>query len=114
MKVLVGTLWAYAALLLGVGISAYLSSGAFLSLVLAVFLAGLFIFLSARSRQGHLAAGYVGGIFVFLLAVFFAYRLLATERFVPNGILLVVTFLALFGVTLGVFLGLQDPDEKRK
>ncbi|MGW8179036.1 MAG: hypothetical protein ACWGQW_09765, partial [bacterium] len=54
-----------------------------------------------------LPAGYLGGVFTFLLAIYFASRFIATERFVPNGILLIVSFVTLFAVTLGVFLGLR-------
>jgi hypothetical protein len=48
---------------------------------------------------------------VILLAIYFAYLFLATERFVPNGVFLIISFLVLFGVTLGVFLGLREETE---
>jgi hypothetical protein len=52
-------------------------------------------------------AGYAGGVGVFLLSIYFAHRLVVTERLIPNGVFLIISFMALFGLILGVFLGLQ-------
>jgi hypothetical protein len=112
MKLAATTLWIYALLMVGGGIYAFLSSRTLDSLVAASLLAVLLVLLSILSKKGHLPAGYLGGIVVFLLAIFFAYRFLATERFFPSGVLLILSFFALFGVTLGVFLGLQDTSER--
>jgi len=107
MKLAAIALLIYSALVLGGGLVAFVSLKSMGSLVASVIMSVILLYLSYRVFKGALPAGYLGGVFTFLLAIYFAYRFIATERFVPNGILLIVSFAALFAVTLGVFLGLQ-------
>lgn len=108
MRLAAATLLIYSALILGAGLVAYLASESMASLIAAVVVSFLLLYLAFRAFRGSVRAGYVSGVFTFLLAIYFAYRFLATERFIPSGGLLIVSFIALFGVILGVFLGLRE------
>jgi len=107
MKLAAATLLIYTVLILGGGFVAYFSGESIFPLVSAVVLSVVLISLAYRAFIGSVPAGYLGGVLTLLLAIYFAYRFIATERLVPNGVLLIISFIALFGVTLGVFLGLQ-------
>lgn len=107
MKLAAVTLFIYSVLVLGVGLFAYFSTESVASLAFAAILTLVFLFLGFLAFKGMLVAGYLGGALTLLQAIYFAYRFIATERFIPNGILLIVSFLVLFAVMLGVFLGLQ-------
>jgi len=94
-------------IVLWAGILAPSSSGSTVSLAFTGVVSAALLFWSCRVFGGSLVAGYLGGALTFLSAIYFAYRLIATEQFVPSGILLILSFLSLFGVLLGVFLGLR-------
>jgi hypothetical protein len=89
----------------------YFSAGV-ASLIGGLVFGGVMLVLGRFTLKGVLGAGYTGGILTFLMAIYFAYRLLATERFVPSGVLLLVSFTALFLIALGVFLGLNQNQEE--
>jgi uncharacterized membrane protein (UPF0136 family) len=108
MKLAPVTLSLYGMVLLAGGFLTYSSSGRVVSLLAGILIFLFLLFLAIRSLRGSLRAGYTGGVVTFLLAIYFAYRFLATESFVPSGVLLLISFMALFGVTLGVFLGLRE------
>lgn len=110
MKLASTALVIYGLVILAGGFTAYFAAGSLVSLISSLILFVVLIFLTVYSLKGSLRAGYLGGVLTFLLAIYFAYRFLATERFLPSGILLIISFLALFGVTLGVFLALQRRD----
>ncbi len=107
LRLAAATLSIYSAVVLGGGLAAYGLAGSRISLISATFLSAVFCLLAFRAFRGSVSAGYMGGVCTFLLAIYFAYRFIASERFIPSGVLLIVSFTALFGVTLGVFLGLQ-------
>lgn len=107
MKLAAITLYLYATLIFGVGVSGYLMEGSFAAFVAAGIVSALLLAAAFSASRGVLVAGYAGGVGVFLLSIYFAHRLVVTERLIPNGILLMISFVALFGLILGVFLGLQ-------
>jgi hypothetical protein len=99
------TLLVQSLIVLCAGLLAHASFGAVLiSSVISIVL----VVSSFLTFRGSLAAGYLGGALTFLSAIYFAYRLIATEQFMPSGIFLILSFVALFSVLLGVFLGLRD------
>jgi len=107
LRLAAATLSLYGAVVLGGGLAAYGLTGSRISLISATLLSAVLCLLAFRAFKGSVSAGYMGAVCTFLLAIYFAYRFIASERFIPSGILLIVSFAALFGVTLGVFLGLQ-------
>ena len=108
MRLATLTLLLFGGLILLGGCAAYFSAGSTISLISSLVGTGLFLFLAYHTSRGSVSAGYSGGVLTFLMAIYFAYRFIATERFMPSGLLLIVSFLALFGVSLGVFLGLRE------
>ena len=90
----------------GFGIWGLLSARGIVSSTTGVLLGVALVCAGGISRKSTKAAYACTGI-TFLTAVFFAVYFVATERFFPGGILLLVSFLALFLVLLGIFLQLQ-------
>ena len=105
MKLAAGVLFGYAVMILSAGVVDYLRDG--WSILAALPVSVLLLALAFGAFRGMLAAGYAGGAGLFLLSIYFAHRLIVTEELVPNGVFLMVSFMALFGLILGVFLGLQ-------
>jgi hypothetical protein len=107
MKVAAITLYIYAILIFGLGVSGYLTEGSLAAFVAAAIVSTFLLAAAFSASRGALVAGYAGGVGVFLLSIYFAHRLVVTERLIPNGVFLIISFMALFGLILGVFLGLQ-------
>ena len=105
MKLAAIVLFGYSVMILSAGVMDYLREG--WSILAAVPISILMFALAFGTFRGVLAAGYAGGVGIFLLSIYFAHRLVVTEELIPNGVFLMVSFLALFGLILGVFLGLQ-------
>ena len=77
-----------------------------MSLFSAVLVASSLFVCAALSRRA-VRYEYAAIVLNFLVAVYFAYRMIASERFVPSGILLIMSFLFLFLMLLGIFLDLS-------
>ena len=60
-------------------------------------------FLSRKS----VPSGVAGTAVIFIMAVYFAYRLIVSNRFIPSGIFMIVSFFFLFAALLGIFLKLM-------
>ena len=112
MKLAATALFVYSLLVLGGGVFAYVAVRSAASLVFAAILTVAFLSLGCLAFRGTLTAGYLGGGLTFLQAIYFAYRFIATERFIPSGVLLIISFIVLLAVMLGVFLGLQRASDK--
>jgi hypothetical protein len=112
VKIASYTLVGYALLILLAGIGAYQGAGSIASLVSSLLLAGVLVASAVLSQRGKVGAAYIGGILVFLSAIYFAYRFIASERFLPSGVLLIISFVALFLVILGVFLTLSQEHQE--
>ena len=54
--------------------------------------------------QGSMAAGYASGTMVLLLSLFFGYRFMLTNKFIPGGMMLILSFIALFFLLLSLFV----------
>jgi uncharacterized membrane protein (UPF0136 family) len=97
----------YAALIVYSGWLGYAAAASSASVVMGTGVGLLLLALGLYSRRA-VSGGYAVGALTFLLAIYFAYRFIATERFFPSGALLLVSFLALFLILLGVFLALRN------
>jgi hypothetical protein len=98
----------YAGLVLSAGFLAF-SEGRGAAVLFGTFLVGgVLLAAGVQGWKGRIGAGYLSGFVVFLSAIYFAHRFIVTEQFVPGGVLLMLSFITLFFILLGVFLGLQD------
>jgi uncharacterized membrane protein (UPF0136 family) len=92
--------------MIAAGAYGYLVSQSVVSFMTGALLGTALCLLSWFIRIGISSAGYAAGCINFLLAIYFAYRFIATERFIMAGVLLILSFITLFLLILGVFLGL--------
>ena len=84
-------LWIYIVLLLVGGLIGFLKAGSKVSLIMsAAFAAAL-----ALCAAGIIFKGYVVDILMIALVVVFALRLAKTRKFMPAGLMLTVTIVAL-------------------
>ena len=84
-------LWVYIALLFAGGLVGFLKAGSKMSLIMsAAFAAALAVCALGLVRVPHLA----DGLLVFLL-VFFAMRFVKGKKFMPNGLMTILTIAAL-------------------
>jgi len=107
MKLAGWTTQIYGVLLLATGWMGWMTDG-FLSPVLGTVLGVGFVVLGRAYLGGRIPAGYLSLTGILLVAIYFAYRFLATESLVPAGLLLVVSFACLFLVLLGFFIFLAN------
>lgn len=104
MKIAATATLIYALLVLGGGVMGYVQARSAASLIsgivfgLPLLACGWFLW------QGNIAAGYVAGLLTVILVLFFGYRFLTTNQFMPGGLMLLLSFLALFFLLLGIFL----------
>jgi uncharacterized membrane protein (UPF0136 family) len=96
----------YAALIVFSGWLGYAAAASSASVVMGMVTGLLLLAMGLYSRRA-VSGGYAAGALTFLLAIYFAYRFIATERFFPSGVLLIVSFMALFLILLGVFIALR-------
>ena len=88
-------LWIYIVLLLIGGLIGFLKAGSKVSLITSAVSAALLILTTIPGLFGPaLARGLADGIMAALLVVF-AIRLAKTKKFMPSGLMLVITILAL-------------------
>jgi uncharacterized membrane protein (UPF0136 family) len=84
-------LWVYIVLLVAGGLVGYLKAGSKASLIASVsFAAALTLCAVGIVFQPHVA-----DIILAVLLVFFGFRLTQSKRFIPNGLMLVLTIAAL-------------------
>ncbi len=106
MKLVIGGALGLAVVVLVGGWLGYSAAGGLVSLVSSVCVAGLLVIFANFSRRA-VKYEYATIVVNFLVAIYFAYRMIASERFIPSGILLVVSFFFLFLMLLGIFLDLS-------
>jgi uncharacterized membrane protein (UPF0136 family) len=88
-------LWIYIVLLLVGGLIGFLKAGSKVSLITsAVAAAALILTAIPGPIDAHVASRLADGIMAALLVVF-AIRLTKTKKFMPSGLMLVITILAL-------------------
>jgi uncharacterized membrane protein (UPF0136 family) len=110
MKIASVTCFLFGVLVGSAGIYALLQLGSVVAFVGSTLSAILLFVTGYLSLKGITGAGYASGVVTFLLAVYFAYRFIASERFFISGILLILSFVSLFFILLGVFMSLQDEE----
>ena len=88
-------LWIYIALLVVGGLIGYLKAGSKASIITSVFFAAL---LSLCARKGILDAHFastLANIILAVLLVVFGWRLSKSKKFMPSGMILVLTLVTL-------------------
>jgi len=104
MKMVAVVSWIPGLLVIGAGYLGY-QAGSLASLTGSIVWAVALVIAGWFSWKNNPTAGYASGVLTFLLAIYFAYRFIASESFIPAGVLLIITFIGLFLVLLGVFIG---------
>jgi len=84
-------LWIYIILLVVGGLIGFLKAKSRISLISSVVFAALLILCQVRI----IFQPYVADILLAILLVMFAWRLTKTKKFMPNGLMLILTLLAL-------------------
>ncbi len=88
-------LWIYILLLLAGGLVGFLKAGSKVSLITSAIAAAVLIVAAIPGLLGRrVASGVADGMMAALLVVF-AFRLSKTKKFMPSGLMLVITGLAL-------------------
>lgn len=88
-------LWIYIVLLLVGGLIGFLKAGSKVSLITSSVAAALLIITAIPGLLGHGMARGLADVIMAVLLVVFAIRLTKTRKFMPSGLLLVVTVAAL-------------------
>lgn len=96
----------YPLVLLYAGWLGYAQSGSLVSLISGILVAVVLAGLGLLSRRS-VPFGVAGTAVIFVMAVYFAYRLIVSNRFIPSGIFMIVSFFFLFLALLGIFLKLM-------
>jgi len=110
MKLASLTCFVFGVLIAGAGVYALYQLGSIVAFVSCVFSSILLLATGYFSRKGVTGAGYTSGVLTFLLAIYFAYRFIASERFFISGMFLILSFVALFLILLGVFLSMREEE----
>lgn len=84
-------LWIYIILLVAGGLVGFFKAKSKASLIASCSFAAVLVLCAI----GVIFQRYVADIVLAILLVFFAYRLSKSKKFVPNGLMLVITLLAL-------------------
>lgn len=97
----------YSAATLAAGATGYFLNGNPVSLGVGVAASAALAAAAGMLAQGRLAGGFLAGGTALILGLFFGYRFIASGSFVPGGVMLLVSFVALFFVLIGMFLSLE-------
>lgn len=110
MKLASLTCFVFGVLIAGAGVYALNQLGSLVAFVSCILSAILLFATGYFSLKGVTGAGYTSGVLTFLLAIYFAYRFVASERFIVSGLFVILSFVALFLILLGVFLSLREEE----
>lgn len=98
----------YGFLVFAGGIFGYLQAKSLASLI-AGGVSGLILLVAGGYLwQGSMPAAFVAGAIALLLSLFFAYRFSTTGNFMPGGLMLALSFVAVVILVYGVFTSLRD------
>ena len=97
----------YGLLVLAGGIMGYLQAKSLPSLISGVVFGLVLLACGWFTWGGSGAAVYVSIAAALILALFFAYRFTATGRFMPGGLMFVLSFVAVVILVVGVFRSLR-------
>ena len=98
----------YALLVLAGGLMDYLQAKSLASLISGLLFGTGFLITGCLIWRESMAAGYVSGFMILLLALYFGYRFISTDKFLPGGVMLITSFFTLFFLLLGLFLKAQE------
>jgi uncharacterized membrane protein (UPF0136 family) len=84
-------LWIYIVLLFVGGLIGYLKAGSKISLIVSACFAGALVLCS----KGFVFQPYMADVILVALLVFFAYRLTKSKKMMPNGMMAILTLVAL-------------------
>ena len=104
MKLAAITVLVYALMVSAGGLVGYVQAKSIPSLISGILSGIVLLICGWLVWQGSMAAGYTSGAVVLLLALFFGYRFVTTNKFMPGGMMLILSFIALFFLLLGLFL----------
>ena len=104
MKLAALTTLTYGFMVLTGGVVGYIQAKSMPSLINGIIFGIGLLICSKFIWQGSIPAGYISGGMTLLLALFFGYRFLSTNKFMPGGVMLIVSSLALVLLLLGLFL----------
>jgi uncharacterized membrane protein (UPF0136 family) len=88
-------LWIYIVLLFIGGLIGYLKAGSKISLIMSASFAGILILCNVDSIFQRSMANILSTIVLVFLLVFFSLRLTKSKKFMPNGMMSILTLAAL-------------------
>jgi uncharacterized membrane protein (UPF0136 family) len=98
----------YAFLILIGGVVEYLQAKSLYSLI-SGFIFGTSLLISGWfAWHESMTAGYIATLTILLLAIYFGYKFILTEKFLPSGIILIASFITLFFLLLSLFSRTQE------
>ncbi|HXK61752.1 MAG TPA: TMEM14 family protein [Acidobacteriota bacterium] len=108
MKIAAISTLIYGFLVLAGGVFGYLQAKSVPSLIAGTICGVLILVAGGYMWAGSIPAAYVAGALALLLALFFAYRLTSTGKFMPGGMMLALSFVAVVILVWGVFNSLRQ------
>ncbi len=97
----------YGVLVLLGGIMGYVQARSLPSLVSGVVFGVILLVCGWLAWTGSMPAVYVSAVAALLLALFFGYRLTATGKMMPSGMMLILSFLAVVILVYGAFSAIR-------
>ena len=88
-------LWIYIVLLMAGGLIGFFKGKSNISLIASGISAALLVLTTTRLFDPSLARGMANGVMALLL-ILFTVRLAKTKKFMPSGLMLIITVVALF------------------
>jgi uncharacterized membrane protein (UPF0136 family) len=107
MKLAAVTSLIYGVLVLLGGIMGYVQAKSFPSLISGVVFGLLLLVSGWLAWGGSMPAIYVSAGAALLLALFFGYRLTATGKMMPSGMMLILSFVAVVILVYGAFSAIR-------
>ncbi len=95
----------YALLILVGGIVGHLKASSYASLIAGTVSGTILLLCTWASFRGKVLGGYVALLVTFLLGGFFAYRFLLTHKWMPAGLLSLLSLIVLLSVALSLQKG---------
>ncbi len=108
MKIAAAATLAYGLMVLAGGIFGYIQAKSLPSLITGGICGVILLVAGGYIWQGNMPAAYVAGAMTLLLALFFAYRFSTTGNFMPGGLMLALSFVAIVILLYGVFRSLMQ------
>ncbi len=107
MKIAAAATLVYGFMVLAGGVFGYIQAKSLPSLTTGGICGVILLVAGGHIWQGNMPAAYVAGAMTLLLALFFAYRFSATGNFMPGGLMLALSFVAVVVLVYGVFTSLM-------